>query len=114
MQRKLVLMGYGSRRLNLVPLLTTCDRLQRLCWACEHIGWTLDDCKNVAWSNESRFQLLRADVVLSLSDSPFNICFTSAGDPRRTVGKAMEPEASKFDTRFHQKSAATAWCTLII
>ncbi|GBM38453.1 hypothetical protein AVEN_120814-1 [Araneus ventricosus] len=54
-------MGYGSRRSTGVPLLTTRHRLQRLCWARERISWTLDDWRNVAWLEESRFHLLRAD-----------------------------------------------------
>ncbi|GBL72017.1 hypothetical protein AVEN_115048-1 [Araneus ventricosus] len=60
-QQNLAVMAYGSRRSTLVPLLTRRHRLQRPCWAREHIGWTLDDCENVAWSDESQFQFLRAD-----------------------------------------------------
>ena len=60
-RRNLALMGYGSRRPTRVPLLTERHRLQRLTWARDHLGWTLDDWKTVAWSDESRFQLIRAD-----------------------------------------------------
>ncbi|KFM68178.1 Transposable element Tcb2 transposase, partial [Stegodyphus mimosarum] len=34
---------------------------QRLSWAREHIGWSLNEWKTVASSDESRFQLVRAD-----------------------------------------------------
>ena len=54
-------MGYGSRRPARVPLLTERHRLQRLTWARDHLGWTLDDWKTVAWSDESRSQLIRVD-----------------------------------------------------
>ena len=60
-RRNLALMGYGSRRPTRVPLLTERHRLQRLTWARDHLGWTLDDRKTVEWSDESRFQLIRAD-----------------------------------------------------
>ncbi|GIY56940.1 hypothetical protein CDAR_86611 [Caerostris darwini] len=60
-RRNLAFLGYSSRRPTRVPLLTERHRLQRLSWAREHIGWSLDEWKTVAWSNESRFQLVRAD-----------------------------------------------------
>lgn len=60
-RRNLSSLGYGSRRPTRVPLLTARHRLQRLSWAREHIGWSLDQWKTVAWSDESRFQLVRAD-----------------------------------------------------
>lgn len=60
-QRNVTSMGYGSRRPTRVPLLDARHRLQRLSWARDHIGWTLDDWKTVAWSDESRFRLVRAD-----------------------------------------------------
>lgn len=59
--RNLALLGYGSRRPTRVPLLTAQHCLQCLSWARDHIDWTLDDWKTMAWSDESRFQLVRAD-----------------------------------------------------
>ncbi|GBM86599.1 hypothetical protein AVEN_131420-1 [Araneus ventricosus] len=44
-----------------MPLLTAHHQLQRLFWAHELTGWTLDDWKNIGSSDKSRFLLLRAD-----------------------------------------------------
>lgn len=44
-----------------VPLLSARHYVQRLSWAREHIGWTPDEWKILAWSDESRFQLVRAN-----------------------------------------------------
>ncbi|KAJ8871701.1 hypothetical protein PR048_028028 [Dryococelus australis] len=54
-------MGYGSKRLTIAPLLTARHRAQRLTWAREVANWTLEDLKHVAWSDESRYRLFRAD-----------------------------------------------------
>ncbi|GFY08735.1 transposable element Tcb2 transposase [Trichonephila clavipes] len=43
------------------PLLTVRHKALRLSWARQHRHWTVDDWKHVAWSDESRFQLNRAD-----------------------------------------------------
>ncbi|CAL1271871.1 unnamed protein product [Larinioides sclopetarius] len=50
--RNLAVMGYGSRRPTGVPLLTTRHHVQRLSWARDHFGWTLDDWKTIALSDE--------------------------------------------------------------
>lgn len=60
-RRNLALMGYSSRRPTRVLLLTAQHRQQRRSWARDHISWTIDDWKKVAWSDESRFKLVRAD-----------------------------------------------------
>ncbi|GBL91865.1 hypothetical protein AVEN_172782-1 [Araneus ventricosus] len=60
-QRSLHLMDFGSRKPTRVPLLNARHRAARLAWAREHREWTLEDCKRVAWSDESRFRLLHAD-----------------------------------------------------
>ncbi|GBL99227.1 Transposable element Tc1 transposase [Araneus ventricosus] len=44
-----------SRRPTRMPLLTKRHRQLRLQWAREHRDWTVDECKRVAWSDESRF-----------------------------------------------------------
>ncbi|GBM24270.1 hypothetical protein AVEN_22596-1 [Araneus ventricosus] len=55
-------MGSQSRRPTRVPLLTARHKALLLSWARQHYHWTVDDWKNVAWSDESRFQLYRADA----------------------------------------------------
>uniref|UniRef100_A0AAY5KJH2 Transposase Tc1-like domain-containing protein n=1 Tax=Esox lucius TaxID=8010 RepID=A0AAY5KJH2_ESOLU len=54
-------MGYNSRRSHRVPLISTTNRKKRLKFARAHQNWTVEDWKNVAWSNESRFLLRRSD-----------------------------------------------------
>ncbi|GFW22227.1 uncharacterized protein TNCV_1429811 [Trichonephila clavipes] len=44
-----------------VPLLTARNKALRLAWARQHRHWTVDDRKHVVWSDESVFQLNRAD-----------------------------------------------------
>jgi transposase len=60
-QRSLHDMGIRSRRPSRVPLMTARHKAMRLAWARQHRHWTVEDWKNVAWSDESRFQLYRAD-----------------------------------------------------
>ena len=54
-------MGYTSRRPHRVPLISTKNRKMRLQFARAHQNWTVEDCKNVAWSDESRFLLRHSD-----------------------------------------------------
>ncbi|GFV40518.1 transposable element Tc1 transposase [Trichonephila clavipes] len=48
-------MGFGSRRPTRVPLL---HARHRAAWARGHRDWSIEDCKRVAWSDETRFRLL--------------------------------------------------------
>ena len=41
--------------------MTARHKALRLTWARQHRHWTVEDWKHVVWSDESRFQLLRAD-----------------------------------------------------
>ncbi len=61
-RRTLKQMGYSSRRPNRVPLLLAKNRKRRLQFTQVHQNWTIEDCKNVAWSDESRFLLRHSDV----------------------------------------------------
>ncbi|XP_066992168.2 uncharacterized protein [Anabrus simplex] len=54
-------MGYESRRRARVLLLTQRHRAQRRAFVASHQGWTLEQWRNVIWSNESRFQQHHAD-----------------------------------------------------
>ncbi len=54
-------MGYSSRRPHRVPLLSDKNRERRLQFAQAHQNWTIEDWKNVAWSDESRFLLRHSD-----------------------------------------------------
>ncbi len=60
--RTLKQMGYSSRRPHRVPLLSDKNRKRRLQFAQAHQNWTIEDCKNIAWSDdESRFLLRHSD-----------------------------------------------------
>ncbi len=54
-------MGYSSRRPHRVPLQSAKNRKRRLQFAQAHQNWTIEDWKNVAWSDESRFLLRHSD-----------------------------------------------------
>ncbi len=54
-------MGYSSRRQHRVPLQSAKNRKQRLQFTQAHKNWTIEDWKNVAWSDESRFLLRHSD-----------------------------------------------------
>ncbi len=60
-RRTLKQMGYSSRRPHRVPLLSAKNRTQRLQFTQTHQNWTIEDWKNVAWSEESRFLLRHSD-----------------------------------------------------
>ncbi len=53
-------MGFSSRRPHRVPLLSAKNRKQRIQFTQNHQNWTIEDWKNVAWSDESLF-LLHSD-----------------------------------------------------
>ncbi len=59
--RTLKQMGYSSRRPHRVPLLSAKNRKRRLKFTMTHQNWTIEDWKNVAWSDESRFLLRHSD-----------------------------------------------------
>ncbi len=50
-------MGYSSRRPHRVPRLSAKNRKCMLQFAQAHQNWTIEDWKNIAWSDESRFLL---------------------------------------------------------
>ncbi len=52
---------YSSRRPHRVPLLSAKNRKRRLQFTQTHQNWTIEDCKNVAWSDGSRFLLRHSD-----------------------------------------------------
>ncbi len=52
-------MGYSSRRPHRVPLLSDKNRITK--FTPDHQNWTIEDWKNVAWSNESWFMLRHSD-----------------------------------------------------
>ncbi len=59
--RTLKQMGSSSRRPHLVPLLSAKNRTRRIQFTQDHQNWTIEDWKNVAWSDESRFLLRHSD-----------------------------------------------------
>ncbi|GBO36422.1 Transposable element Tc1 transposase [Araneus ventricosus] len=54
-------MGLCSRRPTRVPLLNKRRHQLRLQWTRENRGWTMDEWKRVAWSDESRFLVHHVD-----------------------------------------------------
>ncbi|GFT65897.1 transposable element Tc1 transposase [Trichonephila clavipes] len=54
-------MGFESYPSMKVPLFNARHRVVCLAWERELRDWSVEDCKRVAWSNESRFRLLKAD-----------------------------------------------------
>ncbi len=81
-RRTLKQMCYSSRRPHRVPLLSAKNRKRRLQFTQAHQNWTIEDWKNVAWSDESWFLLRHSDGRVRIW--------------------RKEHECSK--------SAATAWC----
>ncbi len=57
-RRILKQMSYSSRRPHRVPLLSAKNRKRKLQFAQAHQNWTIEDWKNVAWSDESQILLL--------------------------------------------------------
>ena len=53
-RRALKKMGYSSRRPHRVPLLSAKNRKLRRQFVQSHQNWTIEDWKNVAWSDKSR------------------------------------------------------------
>ncbi len=60
-RRTLKQMGHSSRRPHRVPLLSVKNRKRRLQFAQAHQNWTIEDWKNIAWSDESQFLLQNSD-----------------------------------------------------
>ncbi len=60
-RRTLKQMSSSSRRPHRVPLLSAKNRKRRLQFAQDHQNWTIEDWKNVAWSDESWFLLWYSD-----------------------------------------------------
>ncbi len=64
--RTLKQMGYSSRRSYLVALLSAKKRKRRLQFAQAHQNWTIEDWKNVAWSDESQFLMRHIDSKVKI------------------------------------------------
>ncbi len=60
-RRTLKQMGYSSRKPHRVPLLSAKNRKRRLQFGQAHQNCTIEDWKNVTWSDESRFLLQHSD-----------------------------------------------------
>ncbi len=61
-RRTLKQMCYSSRRPHQVLLLSAKNRKQRQQFTQDHQNWTIEDCRNIAWSDESWFLLQHSDV----------------------------------------------------
>jgi len=53
-------MGYNSKRPHRLPLISSTNRKKRLQFGRAHQNWTVEDWKNVAWSDESPFLLVES------------------------------------------------------
>ncbi len=53
--------GLKQQKTTPVPLLSDKNRTQRIQFTQAHQNWTIEDCKNVVWSDESRFLLQHSD-----------------------------------------------------
>ncbi len=62
-RRTLKQMSSSSRRPHRVPLRSDKNRTRRIQFTQAHQNWTIEDCKNVAWSDESGFLLQHSDVA---------------------------------------------------
>ncbi len=60
-RRTLKQMGSSSRRKHRVPLLSAKNRKRRLQFTQAHQNWKIQDWKNIAWSDVSRFLLRHSD-----------------------------------------------------
>ncbi len=60
-RRTLKQMGYSSRRPHRVPFPSAKNRRRRIQFTQAHWNWTIEDWKNVAWSDESLFLLRHSD-----------------------------------------------------
>ncbi len=59
--RTLKQMGSSSRRPHRVLLLSAKNRTRRIQFTQDHYNWTIEDWKNIAWSDVSRFLLRHSD-----------------------------------------------------
>nr|CAH7725600.1 unnamed protein product [Callosobruchus chinensis] len=62
-RRRVLASGLRCRRHLRVPLLTARHRTARLQWAKAHQDWLLPQWRNVLFSNESRFELVRGTMT---------------------------------------------------
>ncbi len=65
-RRTLKQMGYSSRRPHQVPLLSAKNRKWRQQFTQVYQNWTIEDWKNVAWSDESRFLWRHSDGMVRI------------------------------------------------
>ncbi len=61
-RRTLKQMDSSSRRPHRVPLLSDKNSTRRIQFTQTHQNWTIEDWKNVSWSDESRFLMRHSDV----------------------------------------------------
>ncbi len=79
-------MDSSSRRPHRVPLRSDKNRTRRIQFTQTHQNWTIEDCKNVAWSDESWFLLQHSDGRVRIwckecesMDSPCLVSMVQAG-----------------------------------
>lgn len=80
-QRRLVEFGLFGRIAAKKPHVNTLNKKKRLRFAKEHEHWTIENWKNILWSDESKFNLCYSDGIRYVR-RPVNTRF----NPRYTIG----------------------------
>ena len=118
-RRTLRWMGCNSRRCW-APLLSAKNRKLRLQWAQAQKNWTVEDWKNVAWSDESRFLLRHTDGRVrfgtnSMNHGPNLPCVNSPGWCRwcNGVGNAFLAHFGPVNTNQSSSLNATAYLSIV-
>ena len=80
-RRELKKMNLGKRNPIRKPLVSAANRKKRLLFAREHQNWTVEDWKNVMWSDESRFNLFQNDGRVKVWRQPHEALDSSCITP---------------------------------
>jgi transposase len=60
-QRRMHQWGIYAHAARKVPLISRRNRIARVAWVRERLNWTMEQWKQILWSDESRFTLFQAD-----------------------------------------------------
>ncbi len=113
--RTLKQMDSSSRRPHRVPLLSDKNSTRRIQFTQDHQNQTIDDCKNVAWSDESRF-LLRFTSWMCSRQICSNCVMLSYHGPKslRNVSNTCWIYATKIKTVLKEKGVQPGTSTVYL